>query len=505
MKRQCVVLCILLGVIMAPLWGQTGGAKTLDVLRIGVSELPKGMDPMINVGNVGIRIHYNIFETLIQADQINDFVKKPMLAESWKRIDDYTVEFKLRKGVKFHDGSELTADDVVFSLNRLNEKIPNIELAASLMSTIKSVKATDKYTVRVTTSSIDPILEDRLASSWGSWILPAHYVKKVGNDGFALNPIGTGPFKVVSSSRDKVVLERFEDYWGKKPNVKRIEYIYYPETSARITALLTGEVDLITQLPPDQISVVESNSNLRVLSIPICNMHVLMYNTSAAPLTDKKLRQAMNLAINRQLLVDKLWNGKAKVPRGHQYPDYGEYYFPDFPLEKYDLAQAKKLVSESSYKGEVIEYELQSGYYTFGNEAAEAIVDMWKQAGINAKIVFRDKKAYKQVSAWSNSMRFPDPAGGLWLLWGPDTTPAKKTWLDMPADFISYGNKLTSVINVQQRKEYARKLMTIWEEEAPGTLLYNPYESWGIRKGLEWKPYSSQAMDFRANNFWVTQ
>lgn len=503
MRKGTVFLVVLLTFALVASWGETKNSGALDILRIGVAELPKGMDPMLGIGNASMRVHYNIFETLIQADPKENYSKKPMLAESWERINDYTMEFKLRKGVKFHNGTILTAGDVAFSFKRLKEKIPNIELAASLMASIKDVQVVDDYTCRVITGKVDPILEDRIASSWGAWILPESYLKKVGNDGFALNPVGTGPFKVVSFSRDKVVLERFEDYWGPKPNVKRIEYIVYPETSTRMIALMTGEVDLITQVPPDQVPVIEKDQKLKILSMPISNMHVLTYNTKVPALSDKKLRQAMNLAINRQLLVDTLWNGKAKVPRGHQYPEYDDLYFTDFPVEEYDLKKAKQLVAESSYKGDVLEFELKSGYYTFGNEAVLAIVDMWKQAGINAQIVFHDPNQYNQVTLWSNTMRFPDPVGGLWLLWGTGSTPALKTWTDMPAEFVSTGEKLASTIDPKKRKELARRLMTIWEEEAPGTLLYFPYESWGIRKGLDWTPYSSQAMDFRADNFKV--
>ena len=480
-----------------------GNSKELNVLKIGAAALPQNMDPALNVGNVGIRIHFNVFETLVLADQKNNFELKPMLASKWKRIDDYTVEFTLKKGIKFHNGDELKAKDVQFSFNRLREKLPGVELAASLLSVIKEVQIVDDYTVRIITNVVDPILEDRIASNWGSWIVPADYIAKVGNEGFAAKPVGTGPFKVVSYSPGKIVLERFDGYWGEKPNVKRIEYILYPETASRMTALVIGEVDMITQLPPDQIPVIEKEKNLEVKSLNISNMHVLIYNTQSGPLKDKKLRKALSLAIDRQLLCDTLWQGKAIVPKGHQYPEYRNLYFNDYPVAEYNLAKAKQLVAESSYKGEVIEYELQSGYYTFGNEAAEAIVHMWKQIGVNAKVVFRDKNEYKHVSNWSNTMRFPDPSGGLWLLWGPGTTASKKTWVDMDPEFIKTGKELGSIIDPAKRRELARKLMTIWDDVAPGTVLYYPFESWGIRKGLEWQPYSSQTMDFRAENFKV--
>ena len=479
--------------------------KELEVLKIGVADFPKQMDPCRQVGNVGIRIHYNIFETLLLADQKDNYALKPMLASEWKRIDDHTVEFTLAKGIKFHNGDEVKAKDVAFSFKRLREPIPRIELAASLLAVIKDVEVVDDYKVRIVTDVVDPILEDRVASSWGAWILPADYINEVGNDTFAEKPVGTGPYKMVSYSPEKIVLERFEDYWGEKPAAKRIEYIVYPETSARMTALMTGEVDIITQLPPDQIAVIEKEKDLRVLSLNICNMHVLVFNTQAGPLADKKFRQALGLGIDRQLLADALWSGKAVVPRGHQYPEFGDLYFADYPLAEYNPEKAKKLVEESSYNGEEIHYELRSGYYTFGNEAAEVIVDMWKQIGVNAKVTFTEKVENKEVANWSNTMRFPDPVGGLWLLWGPGSTADMVHWKDMSEEFVKTGEDLASIIDPEKRKVLARKLIDIWIDEAPGTVLYYPFESWGIRKGLEWAPYSSQTMDFRAGNFKVAE
>lgn len=511
MKKPAFLLALvlLLGTMLAACGSATktneasSGAKELEVLKIGVGDMPKNMDPARDVGNATIRVQYNIFETLLLADQKDKFALKPMLATEWKRVDDKTLEVTLRKGVKFHNGDEMTAKDVVFSFNRLHEKLPGIELAASLLSVVKEVQQIDTYKVRIVTSEVDPILEQRIASSWGSWIVPADYVAKVGNDAFAANPIGTGPYKVASFSPEKIVLERFDDYWGEKPAAKRIEYISYPETSARLTALMTGEVDMMTQLPLDQVPVVEKEANLQVKGLNISNMHVLVYNTTNGPTEDKKVRQALNLAIDRQMLANTLWQGKAIVPKGHQYPEYGDYYLNDYPAPEYNPDKAKQLLASSSYKGELIEYELKSNSYTYGNEAAEAIVDMWKKIGINAKVKFTDKVERKSASNWSNTMRFPDPAGGLWLLWGPDTDAGKIYWKDMSQDFIKTGKELASITDTAKRKTLARSLMQMWDDDAPGTVLYYPYESWGIRKGLEWTPYSSQAMDFRANNFKV--
>ena len=503
-KELLLILIIIISVFSLSGCGgekEQSGSKELEKLVIGVASTPENLDPAYQVGNRNIRINYNIFDTLILSDQLDNSALKPMLAKSWERIDDLSLKIVLRDDVKFHNGDPLTAKDVAFSFERLKSADAQYSLAKSLLGIISDIEVVDDYTVIIKTSTIDPIVEHRLASNFGAWIVPKNYIESVGLETFGSKPIGTGPYKVQSFSPDKVVLERFEDYWGEKPVAKIIEYRNIPESSARITAIVNGEIDILVQLPPDQESVIEKYEDLTIVGQNITNMHMLVYNTGAGPLKDKKLRQALSLAIDRQLLSDTLWKGKAIVPKGHQYPQFGEYYFDDYPVMEYNLEKAKQLVKESSYNGEVIEYELRSGYYTFGNEVAEVIVDMWSKIGVKGQVLFKEKSEYKMVRNWSNTMRFPDPSGGLWLLWGPESGRQKKTWKDASDEFNKTGTEMESIMDPVRRKELARKLMDLWIEEAPGTALYYPYESWVIRKGINWTPYASQAMDFRANNF----
>jgi peptide/nickel transport system substrate-binding protein len=501
---------LLLGLTFAggtgePAPATTTGPKELEELRVGVATLPTGLDATKEASNTGIRITFNIFDTLILSDPKDNFKLKPMLATSWKRISDTVLELKLREDVLWHNGDPLTAQDVKFSFDRVKNPDEPFALARSLLNVIDHVDVVDLHTVRVVTTAPDPILEYRLASTWGAWIMPYEYAKDMTSEEFGLAPIGTGAYRVVEIEPDKVALERFDDFWGEPPAAKRIVYRLIPETAARMTAMINGEVDVISQLPPDQIETMEKYKDITVTGVNIINMHVLIYDTGHPVLSNVKLRQAMNLAIDRELLSETLWHGRAVVPRGHQYPAYGDFYFADRPLTEYNLEKAKKLVAESGYNGEEFDFETRAAYYTYGAEAAEAIVDMWKAVGINAKVVFVDRQKRDQVSNWSNTMRFPDPVGGLWLLWGPESGRQKNNWLDASDEFNALGTELQSILDQDRRKVIAARMMDLFEEEAPGTVLYYPWESWCYRKGLEWEPYSSQAMDFRAGNFAVIE
>lgn len=469
-------------------------------LRVGVASMPGSFDPPRESSNTGIRTLYNTFETLIWADPKDDYTLKPMLATNWRRLSETSLELELREGVMFHNGVEFTSRDVVASFERVLDPDAPYSLARSLLSVITEVEAPDEHTVIVHTEEPDPILEHRLASNWGAWIVPADPAADLTSEEFGELGYGTGPFELVELTPEGAVLEYFEDYWGDRPVVDRVEYRLIPEFSARLTAIVNDEVDIIAQIPPDQIGAVDSYDDVQVEGVNIFNMHMLIYNTTNSPLDDQRLRQAMNLAMDRELLSETLWSGRAPVARSHQYPEYGDYYISDRPFPDYDPDRARELIEASSYDGEEITFESHPDYYTYGAEAAESIVQMWREVGINANLRLTEDIEGEQVRNWSNTGRFPDPAGGLWLLWGENSGRQETTWLDASEEFNSLGQELTSSLDDERRKEINEQMLDLWEEEAPGTTLYYPYESFGVRTDIEWDPYSSQAMDFRPHN-----
>jgi peptide/nickel transport system substrate-binding protein len=180
-------------------------------------------------------------------------------------------------------------------------------------------------------------------------------------------------------------------------------------------------------------------------------------------------------------------------------------YIKDYQPLKYDLDYARQLVKESGYDGTEIELEIKPGYYLNGDQAAEAVVAMWKEIGVNAKVVFNEKMTwdFKHVRPWSSASRYDDPLGALWLLFGPGSQPSKNSWLDMPDDWKETGKLLTTTTDPKQRQELARKLLEMFDKYAPGTYLYIAEELYGIRDGFDWDMYyaRNQIMPFRAGDF----
>jgi peptide/nickel transport system substrate-binding protein len=484
------------------------------VLIVAVQGLPDSLDPHQHLSNVGTRVTYSLFDHLFERDfHASDppgsgFGVSPMLSTDWERIDELTLEVRLRDDVLFHNGDPMTAEDIKFSFDRMLVDTPDeLQGALGYVSTISEVEIVDDYTLRFTTEEPDPILENRL-TSWATWIMPKAYYEEVGMEGFMQNPVGTGPYRFVELRPDDLlVFEAFDDYWGGRPTASRIEFRVIPETSGRVSAVISGEAHIATNIPPDQVGTLEDASGVGVSSIPIANCHVLVYNTYQPAIEDKRIRQAMNLGIDRELLVDTLWGGRAVLMRSHQFEEYpDELYNADRPFLPYDPEQAMELLDEAGYDGEEVTFSTHAAYYTFGQEAAQAIVEMWNEIGINASVVVREDMFAAPpeeivVRNWSNSSFTADPDGAFWLRWGPGTAPQNSFWTPENPRFNERGEQARQTLDTEFRYAAYQEMLDIWEDEAPGTVLYIPMENYAIRDEVDWTPYSFYYMDLRPGNF----
>lgn len=293
-KPTVSLLLVTVFVLMA---SSLGFAYQRDVLRIGIPSLPNELDGQVTMGNEGQRVMFNIFEKLVHFDKEDPSIVTPQLAESWVWLDDNTLEFTLRQGVLFHNGQPMTAHDIKYGMDRAMNPATGSGSFFAMLATIDSIDVIDDYTLRITTADPDPILLTRLASLWGSFAIPNGYIEEVGEEAYITKPVSTGPYMVESFEPDRIVLRAFEDYWGVKPNVQELVYIEIPELAARMTALINGEVDLISTIGPDQVGFLEGYDHIYVLSKPIANMHILTFNITQPPTDNKLLRQALALAL----------------------------------------------------------------------------------------------------------------------------------------------------------------------------------------------------------------
>lgn len=478
---------------------------------IAVADLPATLEPARELSNVGTRVTYSIFDTLIRRDFLGaadggGSELKPHLATAWRRVSPQELIVTLRQGVKFHNGDELTAEDVAYTFRdgRLWGDKAQIPGGKPYFGVLASVEPIDRYTVRFRTRVADVLLEQRLAS-WCAWIVNKRAYEAMGFEAYSRRPVATGPYKVAShSAADATVLDAFDDYFMGRPTARRVTFRRVPELAARVAGLVAGDYDLITNIPPDQMSVVGAYKDIDVRSVVLANVHVLCFNEQDKLLSDKRIRQALTLSIDRQKLVDTLWQGTASVPPSHNFPEYGQMFVEGRKLA-FDPGKAKALLAQAGYKGEPIVYRTQANYYTNALEAAQILIEQWKAVGLNASLQVVENSAQMrgpsaQIFNWSNSTRLPDPLGAIWVAYGPGGEIQAANYWKSSAAFNKAGLALEAETDPARRKALFVEMLDIWEDEAPATILYQPSEAYAIKKAIGWRPTTFYFMDLRPDN-----
>jgi len=488
--------------------GTARAASDRPVLTIAMPTLWAAHRPVAN-SNFDVRVTYSIYDGLVRRDWLSapgggGSKIVPALATSWEQVSPTVWDFTIRKGVKFHDGTDMTVEDVVFSLS--NTFGPDATEIFPLGAGLKSVTAIDDSTVRVTTKKPDAALLARMATPL-SHVVPKEYYLRVGEVPFGRDPIGTGPYKWAGRiSGESLTLEAFDDYWGDRPPLNSIIYREVPEVSSRIAGLLTGEYDIVTSLPPNLTKPIDDDDATEIRGGMVENVHILSFRQWKAdsPISDKRVRKAMVLSLNRELLAEKLWTGLS-VAGNYDFSGFGDYYGNRKPMP-YDPEGAKKLLQEAGYNGEPITIRIVSGYYTNLERALAAGLEMWKEVGLNVKIEpienWGQMGSENDMYSVSTNMEMADPAGGMWASWGREGGHRMKDWTEgaPPAEFVALGVKLETSSDFDVRKKAYNDLLDMFDDLVPAILLYRSVEVYGVRKNLKWQPYSHYYMDFRAFN-----
>src|SRR5213083_2839178 len=328
-------------------------AQPAGTLVVGLVAEPVALDPAqvtdLNSNRVGRRVA----ETLVAfAEGSTQIV--PGLAESWTiSRDGLQYTFKLRKGVRFHDGTPLDAEAVKFSIERQivpdhpASKLGKYPFANYFFGNVKAVEPLDELTVRFILKEPRASFLDIMAAAAASIVSPTA-VRKYGLD-YGSNPVGTGPFRFASWERgQRVVLEKNPSYWKFPVKVDRVIYRPIVEDQARLTELLTGSLDLIVGVPPDFVGQLESQGKVNVLRQVGAHVWYLGINNQKKPFEDKRVRQAMNYAVNKEALVRDVLKGTGSLSRGPVLPaTWGaESSLKPYP---YDPERARKLLAEAGY------------------------------------------------------------------------------------------------------------------------------------------------------------
>ena len=362
--------------------------KSADTLRIVMRDALPNVDPYYNNLRTGVVMHHQAWDTLVYRNP-NTFKIEPLLATEWKTPNPTTIEFTLRPNVKFHDGTTLTADDVVYTLTVASDPNSKVSTPANY-NWIEKAEKTGDLSVRVTLKRPTPAALEYFALVIP--IYPKAYREKVGPEGYAKAPIGAGPYKITRVEPGvSIDFERFEDYWAGspkgKPAIKKISVRFVPDATTEMTELLAQRADWIWNLNPDQFDNV--NKLPMLTAVRKESMRVGFMQLDAAgrtgadnPLTKVKVRQAIFHAIDRQAIADKLVTGGSRVPPAPCFPPQFGCDAEAAVLYDYNPAKAKQLLAEAGYPDG---FDVELASYVLPQWGA-AVQNYLQAVGIRAKL-----------------------------------------------------------------------------------------------------------------------
>lgn len=397
--RKYLVLMVALLVFVASIGFLNAAAPKILVYAKGSD--PRGLDPAYVDDGESAKIMANIYDTLVKYKQGNTDVQ-PALATSWTQSPDGLVwTFKLRQGVKFHDGTPFNAAAVKFSVER--QLPPNatddMPYASFTFGPVKKVEAVDDYTIRfILSSPYAPFLAN-MAMSLAAPIVSPAAVKKYGVD-FNQHPVGTGPFVFEKWDKDQqIVLTRNNGYWGQKTVFDKLVFKTTKENSVRASELITGAVDIMDGVDPNDVRTLEK-SKMAVIKNAGMNINYMGFLCNKKPFNDVRVRRAISMAINREEVVKYLYQGYAQVANG-PLPSFIPGYDPKLKPLSYNPEQAKKLLAETGVPNLTFTFITYSNPRPYnpvnGQKLAEAIQGELLKIGVKTAIKVYPWKEYKDV------------------------------------------------------------------------------------------------------------
>ncbi|MBI4493132.1 MAG: hypothetical protein HY690_10120 [Chloroflexi bacterium] len=467
----------------------------LDEWVVAVSEDITAIDPGVpGAGAIYYNVEYHAFEPLVGYEGPN-FQLVPRLAESWSYVNDTTLEFKLRKNVKFHNGDDFTADDVLYTY-QVHKETPALA-TGYVFEPVEKLEKVDPYTIRIATKGPVASLMPNMTQVF--FVLPKARAT-IGVEAFGRHPIGTGMYKVAQDwARDQPV--RYvanEAYWGGPPSPQRLQFKYLREPSTRVAELQNGTVHVADNIPLPQVELLKRGANTDVVSMKGARIIMHSFNLAREPFTNLKVRQAVNYAIDRDAIVKTVLQGYGQPHVGLFAPGWMGY---DAKLEPYtfNLQKAKQLLAEAGLpNGFEFEWQITSGVFQKDREIAEAVAAQLKQAGITARLQVTERATlldnfyagkYDVASTqWSTTA---DPDRYLqWLFIRTKGTSEVKE-ADRYRQIMEDGRR---VLDPDKRVQKYQELSKLAYEQAVLMFVHVQDELYGIDKRTGWTPYPIRAL-----------
>ncbi|GHS97455.1 diguanylate phosphodiesterase [Synergistales bacterium] len=446
------------------------------ILRIAQQADCNGFDPQKITDVYTGTLLRQVYNGLVQPDE--NMVFQPDLAESWENPDDLTWVFKLRQGVLFHNGEEFTAEDVKYTFDRIFDP-KTASPGVTHVREIDKVEVVDKYTVKITTKTpYAPLLSSLGRYEFG--MLNKKAVDAAGDD-YNKNPVGTGPF-IMESWRpgDSVVLKKFDKYFKGEPKVDKLVFRGIPEDATRVIELESGGVDICMDFPPQDFERVKSDGKFVMYEKPGISTNYYGFNVSIKPFSDKRVRKALNHAVDIDALTDSLYFGMAVKTRG---PLSEQVWGFDTTLPAdpypYDVEKAKALLAEAGYPNG-FKTKLYASTQSLTRSIAEFFQGFYAEVGIECEVVTLEWGAYlaetrKGVDGmftmgWSGT---GDADGALTYLYDSQNIGSSNRvfWNDPEFDKMMYDGRTT--LNPEKRQAIYKKAQAYFNEELPIVLMFS--------------------------------
>ncbi len=480
MKRTLQTLTAGIALLLAstiassPVWAQS--------ITIAIGSEPSTLDPQLRDDGGERQVNDNIYETLVARTPTGELVAG-LASELPKQIDATTWQFKLREGVKFHNGEPFNADAVVASVTRIIDPANNSEQMA-YFETIKGAEKVDDLTVNVLTTGPDPILPSRMY--WMKMIEPGY---AEGGD-LASAPVGTGPYKFDSWNRGTdLKLVANTDYWNGEPEIDDVTYRFVTEPGTRLSGLLSGEFDVITNLLPEFTTSVP-----KFAAVPGLETSVFVLGTDNEVTKDPKVREALNLAIDRQAMVDSLFMGYATIAKGSHVNPAAFGFNENLDYYPYDLEKARALIKEAGAEGKPLVVVGESGRWLKDREQIEAVAGYWAQTGLNVTTDIQEFSQYldslmgdgprPDAIFIANSNELLDADREMSFIYHKDGAAASNSDADMAAQIDAARVETDET----KRKALYDEILKKGHDLNYTVPLFNLQDIYGMSERMEWQP-----------------
>ncbi len=472
-------------------------AQSLGTVTIATHLDVDTLDPTQNINTHQRWVYRHIFDPLITLSP--DGKVLPAAAHRWEQIDPLTWRFHLRKDVKFHNGEPLTAEAVRLTVELMQKPTSQ---ARSYYSRFKEVKVIDDHTVDLITEK--PFANALILVADYLLPIPPKYFAEVGADGLARRPIGTGAYRFVSWRRgDRVTLEANREWWNGRPKADRVVFWPIPEPGTRVAALINGEAQLVANVPQIQVERIKAAKNVRIEAaeagaLPIWGGMVV----DRPQLQDKRVRQAINYAVNKQAIVDRLLQGYGRA-MGQPCSADTSCFDPTLKPYPHDPEKARALLKEAGVQNLSLKLHFPTGVVPGGAELAQAIAADLAKVGIKTELIQDEWKVF--AGKLFDFKKNQADLGDIFLMYykaGPTIELVLSTVLVSGRNWnwTHYSNpkvdaawdKAEQTVDVAQRTAMFKEMSSIVRDEAPWLFLYEPLPLYGVSNRLNWKVRSDE-------------